>query len=220
MSFSKYKIKKTIALFNDNSWLLTLSSLADIFKKLNILNLSLQGRESYIMDFVEKLTAFQSILDLWIRKIEDGRMGMFSRVTNLIEIHDYRLPEELRDAIILHLKAMNDDFTRYFPEIRKSDYNLVRNPFMQKVEDCITDVQDDALEEFINLIDDSGAKVVFSTMSVPQFWCSMLHTYPLISQIAIKALLPFPSTYLSETGFSSLLIIKTKIEIDWMLNMI
>ena len=54
------------------------------------------------MDFVEKLTAFQSMLDLWIRKIEDGRMGMFSSVTNLIEIHDYQLPDELRDAIILH----------------------------------------------------------------------------------------------------------------------
>ncbi|KAI6648387.1 hypothetical protein LOD99_8177 [Oopsacas minuta] len=150
------------------------------------------------------------MLDLWIRKIEDGRMDMFSRVTNLIEIHDYRLPEELRDAIILHLKVMKDEYTRYFTEIRKSDFNLVQNPFVQKLEDCITDDQDDAQEEFINLINDSGAKVLFSTMSVQQFLCSMLHTYPLVSQIEIKALLLFPSTYLSETGFSSLLTIKTK----------
>ena len=47
-----------VALFNDNSWLLTLSYLADIFEKLNIFNLSLQGKEICIMDFVEKLTAF------------------------------------------------------------------------------------------------------------------------------------------------------------------
>ena len=47
-------------------------------------------------------------------------------------------------------------------------------------------------------------------MSVPQFWCFILRTYPLVSQIAIKALLPFPSTYLCETGFSSLLTIKTR----------
>ena len=113
------------------------------------------------MDFVEKLTAFQSMLDLWIRKIEDGRMGMFSRVTNLIEIHDYQLPDDLRDAIILHLKVMKDEFTRYFPEIRQSEFNLVRNPFVQKVEDCIPDDQDDVQEEFINLINDSGAKAYF-----------------------------------------------------------
>ena len=120
-----------VALFNDNSWFLTLSYLADIYEKLIILNHSLQGKESYIMDFVEKLTAFQSMLDLWIRKIEDGRMGMFSRVTNLIEIHDYQLPDELRDAIILHLKVMRDEFTQYFPEITQSDINLVRNPSLQ-----------------------------------------------------------------------------------------
>ena len=199
-----------VALFNDNSWLLTLSYFADIYEKLIILNHSLQGKESYIMDFVEKLTAFQSMLDLWIRKIENGRMGMFSRVTNLIEIHDYQLPDELRDAIILHLKVMKDEFTQYIPEITQSDNNLVRNPFVQKVEDCIPDDQDDEQEENINLINDSGARAIFSTMSVPQFWCSMLLTYPLVSRIAIKALLPFPSTYLCETGFSSLLTIKTR----------
>ena len=115
-----------VALFNDNSWLLTPSYIADIFEKLNILNLSLQGKERYIIDFVEKLTAFQSMLDLWIRKVEDGRMGMFYRVTNLIEIHDYQLPDELRDAIILHLKVMKDEFTRYFQEITQSDFNLVK----------------------------------------------------------------------------------------------
>ena len=100
-----------VALFNDNSCLLTLSYLTDIFEKLNILNLSLRGNESYIIDFVEKLTAFQSKLDLWIRKFEDGKMGMFSRITDLIEIHDYQLPNELKDTIILHLKVLKDEFT-------------------------------------------------------------------------------------------------------------
>ena len=27
------------------------------------------------------------MLDLWIRKIEAGRMGMFARMTNLIEVY-------------------------------------------------------------------------------------------------------------------------------------
>ena len=70
-------------------------------------------------------------------------MGMFPRITNLIEIHDYQLPNELKDAIILHLKVLKDEFTRYFPDIRKSDFNLVRNPFVHKVENCIPDDEDD-----------------------------------------------------------------------------
>ena len=57
-----------VALIDDNSWLLNLSYLTDIFEKLNTLNLSLQGNECYQMDFTDKLTAFQSMLDLWIGK--------------------------------------------------------------------------------------------------------------------------------------------------------
>ena len=78
------------------------------------------------------------------------------------------------------------------------------------MEDCIPDDENDTQEEFLNLINDSGAKAMFSMMTLPQFWFSMSNTYPLVSEIAIKALLPFPSTYLCETGFSSLLTIKTK----------
>ena len=39
----------------------------------------------------------------------------------------------------------------------------------------------------------------------------MLCTYPLVAHIAIKAILPFLSTYLCETGFSNLKAIKTEI---------
>ena len=46
-------------------------------------------------------------------------------------------------------------------------------------------------------------------MTLPQFWCSMLSTYPLVPEITIKTLLPFLSTYLCETVFSCLLTIKT-----------
>ena len=144
------------------------------------------------------------------RKIEAGRLGMFARMTNLIEVHDYQLTEELRHTIILHLKVLRDEFTRYFPDIRKSDFNLARNPFVEKVKDCIADDLDEVQEEFINLINNSNAKVLFSTLTLPQFWCSMLSTYPLVAQIATKSILPFPSTYLCESGFSSLLTIKTK----------
>ena len=48
-----------VALIDDNSWLLNLSYLTDIFEKLNTLNLSLQGNECYLMDFTDKLTAFR-----------------------------------------------------------------------------------------------------------------------------------------------------------------
>ena len=86
----------------------------------------------------------------------------------------------------------------------------MKNPFVETVQDCIPHELDAVQEEFQNIINDYNAKVLLSTITLPNSWCSMLCTYPLVAQIAIKAILPFPSTYLCETGYSSLVAIKTK----------
>ncbi|XP_014389407.1 PREDICTED: LOW QUALITY PROTEIN: protein ZBED8-like [Myotis brandtii] len=50
----------------------------------------------------------------------------------------------------------------------------------------------------------------FSTMPVTKFWIKCLQSYPVLSETVLRLLLPFPTTYLCETGFSSLLVIKSK----------
>ena len=99
------------------------------------------------MDSTVKLTAFQSILDLWIRKFEAGRTGMFAKMTNLIEVHDYQLTDELRDAIILLHNVLRDEFTQNFPEIKKTEFNQM-NPFVETVQDCIPDELDAVQKNF------------------------------------------------------------------------
>ena len=37
-----------------------------------------------------------------------------------------------------------------------------------------------------------------------------MQSYPVLSEIALRLILPFPTTYLCETSFSSLLVIKSK----------
>ena len=46
--------------------------------------------------------------------------------------------------------------------------------------------------------------------SLISVWCRMVKLYPNVSKMAIRILLPFPSTYLCEYGFSTLVLIKTK----------
>ena len=41
------------------------------------------------------------------------------------------------------------------------------------------------------------------------FWCSMEDSYPTLTKSILKNMLPFPTTYLCESGFSTLLQIKT-----------
>ncbi len=42
------------------------------------------------------------------------------------------------------------------------------------------------------------------------FWCSMHQSYPKVSEIALRLLLPFSITYLCESGFSTLLQITSR----------
>jgi hypothetical protein len=46
--------------------------------------------------------------------------------------------------------------------------------------------------------------------SLASFWIKVKAEYPALAGIALKTLLPFPSTYLCETGFSTMSVIKTK----------
>ena len=51
---------------------------------------------------------------------------------------------------------------------------------------------------------------MFARVNLSSFWIAMLVSYPIISEIALKLLMPFPSTYMCESAFSSMLVIKTK----------
>ena len=69
------------SLILDEDWLSSLCYLSDIFERLNVLNLSLQGRDSDILVFCDKLSAFQGCLDLWASKVASGLYAMFPRLS-------------------------------------------------------------------------------------------------------------------------------------------
>ena len=66
-------------------------------------------------------------------------------------------------------------------------------------------VPDDCQDEFLELKTDSGARDMFDEKSITEFWPLICDSYPKVAERAIHALLPFVSTYLCESGFSTLL---------------
>ncbi|QQP39824.1 Uncharacterized protein FKW44_003322 [Caligus rogercresseyi] len=52
---------------------------------------------------------------------------------------------------------------------------------------------------------------MFETTTLPGFWIKVTAEYPEISTTALKTLLPFPTTYLCEAGFSAVSTTKTKL---------
>ncbi|KAL2102327.1 hypothetical protein ACEWY4_001495 [Coilia grayii] len=66
--------------FTDAAWLLKLAYLADIFHHLNVLNQSMQGRDTYILHMQDKVRTFIMKITLWSSKLQEGITEMFPQL--------------------------------------------------------------------------------------------------------------------------------------------
>ena len=117
------------------------------------------------------------------------------------------LSELVRD----HLVALSKEFDRYFPASKdpRQTNAWIRNPFATTDTNNLSVQEEDQLIELAN---DGGLKTMFEqTSSLPAFWIKAKAEYPEIAVKALKTLLPFPTTYLCEAGFSAMTVTKTKL---------
>ena len=170
---------------SDSKWNTSLSYLADIFEKLNVINLKLQGKNINIIQLRDNLKAFVEKLQNWRQKVVDGNIAMFDRLSS------YKIDEQLKTLIIEHLQPMEYEFQHYFPEL-KGEAILARNPFSNSLD--VSDIPDEMQEQFIELKIGSTTRDIYHEKSLSQFWCDMSESYPQISKLAFQTLLPFATT--------------------------
>jgi len=157
-----------------------------------------------VIDFVDKLRAFLGKLQLWETNMSDGKFFMFDNLSaTLLEKTD---APSIKVPIMEHLSALYSQLNNYFPDLSDLDMKIARNPFKAHVKDFPDALQ----EEFIDFINDSTVRDAFESLPLTTFWSKMGNLYSGIAKEPIKLLLMFPSTYLCEQGFSSLLILKSK----------
>jgi hypothetical protein len=197
-------------LFRNVDWLAKLAYLADIFAILNELNTSMQGRMASCFTMADKIDGQKRKLAAWKSRVAGDCFDMFHNLTEIIADAGEELDvPSLRKVIGEHLTNLVDRFEFYFPteDDPRIGTGWIRNPFIASRGDLTVALQDKLLE----LAADDGLKMVFETMtSLASFWIHVKAEYPELAEIALKALLPFPSSYLCETGFSTMSIIKTK----------
>ncbi|XP_048344945.1 protein ZBED8-like isoform X2 [Sphaerodactylus townsendi] len=196
------------ALFSDKSELQKIAYLVDIFAILNELNVSLQGPNATCLDLSEKSQSFQMKLQHWQKKLDENKTYMLPTLSAFFEEHDIEPQKRITMIISVkeHLHMLADEISSYFPNLPDTPFALASSPFTVKIED----VPETAQEEFIELINSDAARTDFSTMPVTKFWIKCLQPYPVLSETVLRLLLPFPTTYLCETGFSSWLVNKCK----------
>ena len=175
--------------------------LVDIFDSLNTLNLKMQGKEKNIIQFVDLINAFVVKLSNWRRKVQKGNFAMFSNLTDISE-----LDEALKTDVAQHLEILESEFKSYLPKAIGDDLSLARNPFRLSPEKVENELQD----QLIELKNDLNCRDLFESFPVTEFWLSVALSYPQISTIALKKLLPFNSTWLCESAFSTLVNMKSK----------
>jgi len=72
------------------------------------------------------------------------------------------------------------------------------------------DFSNSEYETLIEITSDSSTKYSFNTMNLADFWGKLTAEYSSLAHRAIRMILPFPLTYLCETGFFNYASTKTK----------
>ena len=167
----------------------------------------MQGKNTNVIKFVDALKAFKAKLANWKRKAEIYNFAMFEKVDMLLDSREESsMPEVVKKDIVKHLSNLQNEFVRYFPETSDEKLNFVRNPFTIPVEKLSDECQD----EFLELINNSGARQEYQEKPLSHFWVGLKDSYPQTTETALRILIAFVSTYLCESGFLSLLQIKAK----------
>ncbi|GFQ91484.1 SCAN domain-containing protein 3 [Trichonephila clavata] len=107
-----------------------------------------------------------------------------------------------------HLSLILKEFERYFPS--------TKDPRTSKEWICDPSTNWANLAclckkiQLLEIPNDGGLRTTLETTTLPVFWIKVMVEYREIATTSLKSLLPFPTTYLCEVGFSAVTSTKTR----------
>ena len=186
--------------FFDDCFLICLSFLVDIFGSVNFVNPALQEKETNLIHCQEKLSAFNIKVALWHSKLQNKNFALFPHLNVFLDENELNVNEGVLEVMKRHISILGEEIWHYFPDLEdfQKYCRFVNNPFGTSGGDLPS--QDNLLQEqFIDLVNDGNARRLFSEKSCSDFWIKMAQTYPDISKMALKVLIPFPTIYECES---------------------
>jgi len=100
----------------DERWLTKLAYLSDIFKKLNDLSLSLQGKAVTGFEASDKVQVFKKKIKFWTESMKNRILDSFPMVKEFTEELVPDIPGDVLNDFHVHLLSLLDSFNYYFPE--------------------------------------------------------------------------------------------------------
>ncbi|XP_072389339.1 zinc finger BED domain-containing protein 5-like [Diabrotica undecimpunctata] len=193
----------------DKHWLISLAYLSDIFNRINDLNLSLQGRSTNRFSVNDKIKAFIKKFQMIEKSVSNENLASFPNLENFITENELTVSEIVINNIKNHSEMIVEIFEEYFKE-DYSEFNWIRNPFVSDLDSVRENLSVNEKESLIELSCDGALQVEFNKEELCEFWLKVKNEYPSLSKKALLFLIPFTTTYLCESGFSAMLIIKNK----------
>ena len=114
------------------------------------------------------------------------------------------------ESIYSHLYILQQRLSHYFLDLDISRYDWMRNPFIHSAKKTTIFKNLVAKEKLLELSMNRSLKLKNNESDFSSFWISIRDEYLDISQQAINILLPFATTFLCKSAFSSLTLIKNK----------
>ena len=146
----------------DEEFVLRLTYLAEIFSKLNELNLYLQGTEGIsIFGVHDQIRGIMKKLALWKNCIINQNYDCFETFQIFIIENEVEVGDGIVSEISEHLNKLKESFKFYFHEEMKvlQQKRWIIDPFQS---DMTTGISTKADEELIDLSEDSSLKIKFS----------------------------------------------------------
>ncbi|GFQ71808.1 SCAN domain-containing protein 3 [Trichonephila clavata] len=172
--------------------------LANIFKRFEDVNLQLQGA-------FKTLICCKNTVSLFIEKLHIFRRNLlkkeFHQFPNLFSIKEDITPEEI-ERFSDHIKQLALDMKVRFNDILNFKIsNWMFNPFTVDVNEVDIVFQ----EEILELKYDEESKNSFNKHGIAKLWQNkkMPKLYPKMWENMKNILIPFPTSYLVESGFSA-----------------
>ena len=205
---------ESVQCLSDGSWLASLAFLTDLTQKLNEVNTQLQGREKDVVGMIQEVESFQARLKHWSSQLGKGVLKHFSRLKQHVE--DFPGVEvnfvhfrEVIDAIESEFSSRFSDFKIISPIAKFllapfAEVDIERLANIISSNFCMKDT--DVENEIINL---QASLVLQAHKNDPDMW--KLVESPCPRKVALKMKALFGSTYLCESSFSDMNLIKSKL---------
>lgn len=191
-----------------DEFLIKTTYLAEIFSLYNETNKRMQGAEANVMECKETVDAFVRKVEYRKHKLANGDLQPFPL---LKEQSGGKLPDALVKQFTHHMERLQEEMNTRFSDVNEhvAKDTWVMDPFLAKEED-VEYLQ--AVDELMDIKSNSLLKRFYAEHGYKQSWLVKgPHVAPRLALHATtRHILPFATTYLSETAFSALVTIKTK----------